>query len=44
MFHIKWWTKQKMFSMCGVPLVERTSIGTKSMATVHIQIKIYTSP
>ena len=28
MFHIKWYIKQKMFSMCGVPLVERTSIGT----------------
>ena len=28
MFHIKWCTKQKMFSMHSVPFVERTSIGT----------------
>ena len=26
MFQIKWCTKQKMFSMPGVPPVERTSI------------------
>ena len=28
MFHIKWCIKQKMFSMCGVPFLERTGIGT----------------
>ena len=30
MFHIKWCIKQKMFSICGVPFVERTSIGTNA--------------
>ena len=28
MFHIKCYIKQKMFSMCSVPFVEITSIGT----------------
>ena len=28
MFHIKWYIKQKMFPMHGVPFVEITSIGT----------------
>ena len=28
MFHMEWCAKQKIFSMCGVPFVERTSIGT----------------
>ena len=28
MFQIKWCTKQRMFSMHGVPFVESTGIGT----------------
>ena len=47
MFHIKWRTTQKMFSMCSVLFVEKISIGTlgnKSMTTIDLQIKIYTLP
>ena len=44
MFHIKWCTKQKMFSKLSVPFVERTSIGTlgntNQFESTHMHILI----